>query len=416
MFYSKLIFYFYCFLTILAVICPIKISFLQFLPGILLMWLYYFAFIMGSVKRGKVNLQGFVPLEYFGGYNKVVIIITILHLFFYPLYINFYTGSSVIEIIGSLKDGVSTYALYQRNFEDAGLNAFSLVKLPFIFGNGILRFFFLIAIFRTIAYGKIIMIHEYICIFLMVSMIIFVGISRGTSFELFDITTVFLFSFAVRRILRGYKTMFSNGIVLKIVLFIIVVSGYFAYNITIRMGDNFSFFDSNDFDKASIVYQISKPMSLVLYMLYSYFLFGLHYTSVLISELFLGSVEGFFVALIPDGITILDGDIDFSVYVNRFIDIGVMWRPDSAFIIQNFGILLVFLMIYLLGFFSKYLSGLICNNLSSLVVLYFIFYFFLSLPVGSFIIVSSANQIAIVLGLLTLKRNSFFKLLKNKNK
>ena len=147
MFYSKLIFYFYLILTVLAIVCPIKISFYDFLPGILLMWVFYFVFTSGSRFKGEIILKDFKPYENFDKFNIPVIIIAILHLLFYPLYINFYTGSSVLNIVSSLKDGISTYALYQSNFENSNLGQLSLSKLPFILGHGILRFFFLISIF-----------------------------------------------------------------------------------------------------------------------------------------------------------------------------------------------------------------------------------------------------------------------------
>lgn len=409
MFYSRLILYFYAFLTLLALICPVKISFLQFLPGLILMWSFYLVFSLGSKLKVKKFSGKFNLTEKTDGLNKIAIAIAFLHLLFYPIYIKFYTGSSVTNIISALSNGLSTYAMYQENFKNSNISQLSLSKLPLIFGHGILKFFFILTVFRVMVFHKKILKHEMLCMFIMVLVTIFVGLSRGTSFELFEIAIVFLFAYACRRIFAGYSRIFSIKALLKISLFFIVVSSYFAYNINVRMGDGFSFFDSNDFDKTALVYQFSKPLSLVLYSFYGYFLFGLYFNSTVLTKLWMASMTGFLSFLIPGGFSFFNIDVDLRTYINRFIDVGAMWEPDSSVYIIKFGILITLIIVFLLGFSAKYLYYRTFNNLSALILLYYVFYFFISMPVGNFISTSSASQISIMVALITFKQNYFAK-------
>lgn len=409
MFYSKLIFYFYLFLTVLALICPVKTSFVDFLPGIILMWIFYFIFKLGTSLKIPKKFNKFCVIENEGKINKSAIIIALSHLLFYPIYIKFYTGSSVSDIINALNSGLSTYAMYQENFKSANLSQMSLTKLPLIIGHGVLKFFFILTVFKVVVFNKKVLKHEICCMIIMVIVILFVGISRGTSFELFEIVIVFLFAYAARRILQGYSKMFPIKVVLRISIFFIIVSSYFAYNINVRMGENFNFFDADGFDKSAIVYQISKPLALILYSLHDYFLFGLYFNSTILTKLWLTSIDGFFSFLIPNGFFIFGIDEDLRSYANKFIDVSSNWEPDSSVYIISFGVIITLIMVFLLGFFAKYLSSLVFNNLSALILLYYIFYFFISLPVGNFISVSSASQISILIGLLTVKRNVFSK-------
>jgi len=417
MFYTKLIFYFYLFLTILSIISPVKFDFIAFLPGILLMWIYYTVFKRSSktvYKSTNINV-----INVSKKYNFSLIIITLFFLLFYPIYIEFYTGSNPKTVISALNDGVSTYDLYQKNFADSNLSSFSIKKLPYILGNGILRFLLIVSFFKIIIFRKKVFRHEYLCFSLMFLIIFFVGLGRGTSFELFEIGTIIIFALTAKRSYLGHKTLFSKSTLIKLFVFIILSASFFSYNIMSRYGDAIDFFDFENFDKSSVVYSISKPISLVLFNFYGYFLFGLHYTSVVINELYLGSLNGFMSMFVPNGVSHLgiqesEGILTpYQVIVSRFIKIDAMWQPDAGRSIQHLGIVITFLIIFMFGQYSKMFYKKGKRNLSTLVLLYFIFYFFISLPLGSFISVSSANQLCIFIALICYKFNLFSKTLKS---
>lgn len=409
MFYSRLILYFYASLTLLALICPVNISFLEFLPGIILMWAFYFTFNLGTKLKVKKNLDKIQIIEEGVKFNKGAILFAILHLLFYPVYIKFYTGSSVSNIISALNSGLSTYAMYQENFKNANLTQLTFSKLPLIFGHGILRFFFIFTVFRIVVFKKKILKHEFLCMFIMILVSLFVGISRGTSFELFEIVLLFLFAYASRRTLLGYSRMFSTQTIITILLAFIIVSGFFAYNINVRMGEEFSFFDADNFDRNSIIYQISKPLSLVLFSLNDYFLFGLYFNSTAFMKLWFASTDGFLSFLMPGGFDFFKFDVNLRTYVNRFIEVKSNWEPDSSVYILKYGVIITFLMVFCIGYFSKYLYSRVFNNISALILLYYVFYFFISMPVGNFISVSSASQISILIAFLTFRKNYFTK-------
>ena len=169
------------------------------------------------------------------------------------------------------------------------------------------------------------------------------------------------------------------------------------------MGDAFDYLELSDFDKNALIYSISKPLAVILYSLYGYFLFGLYYNSVAIVNLWFTSYLGFFSIFIPSGIAVSGIESDYRSYVSRFIDLGAMWNPDSSVYIESFGIIITILMIYLIGRFSKKIDGSINNDVASLILLFFVFYIFVSMPMGNFISSSSANKIVIVLALICFK-------------
>ena len=333
------------------------------------------------------------------------LIVSILYLIFYPFYIKYYTGSSAYESILSLSKGISNYGLYQQNFQDSNLGAFSFSKLPFILGHGVLRFIFIVLVFRAISFKENTTLIEKISISFMSITIVIVGISRGTSFELFELFLIFLFAFTSKKYLRDNKERLQIKTLFKIVVIAAVLIYYFFYNINIRMGDSFDYLDLPDFDKGAYIYIISKPIALVLYSLYGYFLFGLYFNSTAILNLWITSFSGFISVLIPNGIKKIGIDNNYREFVGKIIDLGAMWNPDSSVYIDSYGIIFTLIFIFLIGKFSNIIFRKISSNLAALCLLFFIFYIFVSMPIGNFISSSSANIISIILALICYKFN-----------
>ena len=242
--------------------------------------------------------------------------------------------------------------------------------------------------------------------------IVIVGISRGTSFELFELFIIFLFAYISRRYLIDkneriqIKTLFNVFILGTVLIF------YFFYNISIRMGDLFDFSSSSNFDKGAFIYSVSRPIALALYSLHDYFLFGLYFNSTLILNLWLASFSGFISVLIPNGIKVFGIDDNYRDFVGKIIDLGAKWNPDSSIYIDLNGIIFTLIFIFFIGRFSRTIFRKISSNLAALCLLFFVFYIFVSLPIGNFISNSSANIISIILSLICYKLN----LLKFKSK
>jgi hypothetical protein len=171
------------------------------------------------------------------------------------------------------------------------------------------------------------------------------------------------------------------------------------------MGDSFDYLDLPDFDKGAYIYIISKPIALVLYSLYGYFLFGLYFNSTAILNLWITSFSGFISVLIPNGIKKIGIDNNYREFVGKIIDLGAMWNPDSSVYIDSYGIIFTLIFIFLIGKFSNIIFRKISSNLAALCLLFFIFYIFVSMPIGNFISSSSANIISIILALICYKFN-----------
>lgn len=402
MIHVKLIKYFYFCLTILVFICPVKLTFLDFLPGLILMWFIFLMFYLG-VKSNLTKLTPRFEEYHIKNDNKFLFFVCISYLIFYPIYIKFYTGSNVVSALRGLLNGVSNYASYQENFADSNLSVFSINKIPFIIGHGFLRFLFIITVFRAIVYKPKVFLTEKLSITLMTFVIIIVGLSRGTSFELFELFVIFIFAYATKRMLSNKTTIFPVKTLAKLMLVVILLSSYFVYNINIRMGDAFDHVELNNFDKESIVYYISKPLAIILFSLYGYFLFGLYYNSVVITKIWFSSIPGFFSIFIPSGINWFSIDTDYREYLGKYVELGAMWNPDSSIFIDNYGIIFTFIFIFFISRFSSKIYKLIVNDLSALILLFYIFYIFISMPIGNFISSSSANQIVILISLISYK-------------
>lgn len=401
MYYVKFVKYVYIAITILAIICPIKISFMNFLPGLLMMWLL-FLILKKTVVRSNINLQSEVKLSV--DKNCLFpIIITITYIVFYPLYVRFYTGLNIFTSIGNVLSGVSNYYLYQQYFNESNLGSFSIMKLPYIITHGLLRFSYIAITLRSLSYSDRSSLIEKICLSIMTIIIIFVGFARGTSFELFEIFLIFLFAVVTKNAINGSLYLLSKKILFKTLTFGLLFLSYFTYNITVRMGNSFDFLSNSDFDTNSCLYQISKPVAVLVYSLYDYFLFGLNYSSIIICNLWFGSIDGFLSVIIPNGISSFDIDISYRSIVSKFIDTGANWNPDMMVLSQSYGIVFLFLFVFVVGLLSTSVRKRQRDNVVSSILLFYVSYIMISLPIGNFITSSSSNLISIFCALLVFK-------------
>lgn len=404
----KLIKYFYIFLTILVILSPVKSGLSSHLLGVLFMWGLYFIFTIG-VKNHTVTLSKTIDSA-----KILPLLVSISYFVFYPSYVRFYTGQNITLAILSFISGASNYYQYQEYFIEAGLNSFSLEKLPFILGHGILRFLFIAIVIRTLVYQNKVVLIEKVSLFLMTVMIVLVGFSRGTSFELFELSVLYIYAVIMRRSVRGYKKIIPFSLLMKLGVIVLLLSVYFVYNIQVRMGEeNFDILNDPNFDKDSFIFLISPPLALILYSLYGYFVFGIYFTSTTITKLWFGSIDGFLSMFIPRGMQLFQIDTDYRSFIGNFIDLGAKWNADTVVFVERYGIVLFLLFMYFIGFGFTQISRKIESNIGSTILLFYISYAMISLPVGNFISSSSANIVAILLGFLFYKYRSVNKFLFN---
>jgi hypothetical protein len=400
MYYVKLIKYFYLFLTILAVLSPVKAGLSAHVLGLVMMWLLYALFALGTKGVGKKEVNSKKKIHSFKIFPAIV---AISYLIFYPIYVRFYTGQDIISAIINVMAGISNYSSYQEYFIESGLNSFSLAKLPFILGHGLLRFLFVVIVIRTIAYQSRIVFIEMMSLLIMTVMIIFVGFARGTSFELFELLVIYIYAILTRRALGGYKKLISLNLFLKFGFVGLLLVGYFTYNIQVRMGDSYTGIHGANFNENSIPFILVPPLALIAYSLYDYFVFGIYFTSTTITKLWFGSMEGFLSMFIPRGMELFQIDTGYRDFIGRFIDLGAKWNADTVVLVEKYGIVFLILLIYFIGYNSSKLFSKIETSIAGAVVLFYVCYVMISLPVGNFISSSSANVFAIMLGILFYK-------------
>jgi hypothetical protein len=408
MLYIKLVRNFYLALTILAFLLPIEFNFLDFFPGIILMWLLYYIYFFFQSKPQKV-----VSNKSFEIYDSNIIFtltITLLYFLFYPIYTKFYTGTSLFTSIFSFGTGISNYANYQQYFLDNELNTFSIAKLPYILGHSLLKLSFIFIVFRYFIYQNKKSRIELFCIFLISLIYILVGVTRGTSFEMFEIFNLFLFVYVIHRQKNGKRNIMTVKSFLYLITIFILSVSYFVFNIKQRFGGEFDFTSLSGYNKNSFISLYLPSLSILLFSLYGYFIFGIHYTSILCKNLWFDSLSGFLSMFIPDGISKYNFSDSTRDFVDKFINVGAQWTPETVSVIEHFGLLILVLIIVLLGFLTKFIISKIHYSISSVVILFYIYLYLISLPIGNFLTVSSSNKICLILATSILVYNNIFKI------
>jgi len=389
----------YICLSLLVFICPINIPIINFIPGMLFMWVIYVFFYLG-VKSITVKNKPYGSVVFAVKKQTFLYILTFCFVLFYPFYIHFYTGLSVTQSLYNVLHGGGNYHLYQNYFKESGLSKFTILKLPYIVFNGLLKFFYICSVIKILVYSKKPSTKEKFCLTLMTLILLFVGISRGTSFELFEIVVLLTYTFFVRRNYFLKKLLTVQDLV--ILIFIALAGGlYFALNIAMR--NNQSFVEmGNNIDVESLIYKISPTIAVILYSLYGYFLFGIHLSSVILVNVWGRSLIYFFSILIPHGLLLL-GLKNVRVACKPFIDMGARWMPDMMLFLDSFGLFFFFGFVFYIGRISSKLSNKSSLNFFRNIVYYYCFYIMFSLPIGNFITTSSANLISLVLSILFFK-------------
>jgi hypothetical protein len=395
MLYIRLIKNFYIGLTLLAILMPMEYGFLDYMPGIALMWLIYGIYNFTSGLDKNKNKNKFI--HHNDTSKKWILLTTISYLIFYPIYTKFYTGSSIYTSIFAFKNGISNYANYQAYFLENELNSFSISKLPYILGHSILKLLFIYQIFRYFIYQSKKSIVESLGISIMTIIYILVGITRGTSFELFEIFNLYLFVYIINRQKNNHTEIISLKSLFYISVLIFFGVTYFVFNIKQRYGGDLDFTMLSGYNKNSIVSIMTPSISILLFSLYGYFTFGLHYTSILVYNLWSSSIGGLLSMFVPDGISKFGFSESSREFVNNYIEVGAKWTPETVSVIEHYGILSLLIIISFIGFYTKYLIKKIYYDTSSLMTLFFIYLYMISLPIGNFLTVSSSNKICLVL-------------------
>lgn len=425
MFYIKFLKYFYVFLSLLVVLTPVNYKLEQFIPALLFLWTLYFLFSFPYNRHKnntfKIAIKSKGHIDVINN-RQLLILSTVYAIIFIPLYVRFYTGSSILISLerflsGNALGAESTYYLYQLHFKESGLDEFSIQKLPFILGNGLLNFVFWIWTIKIIGYTKKISFLEIICLFIFSILYLLKGFSRGTSFENFQVLFIIVFSFLFR-FSYIYNSSWIKGKT-KIVLYSLIALSAFSFIFakSLRYSEELLIYNKNVtstllYSNNHFVAQHFPFLSNLLMDFAGYFLFGLYVISNAFESVLLnGTFKGFIATLLPFGLQITNYGESYREFLcGNVIDCGVAWIPDSLIILQSLGLIVFVTFIHFVGKIA-YLSFIRSMNgeLWFAILLYVIVYFMFSLPVGNFLTVSSAIILSILFLLIC-----YFKPLRSK--
>lgn len=128
----------------------------------------------------------------------------------------------------------SNYAQYQSYFAENNLAQFSMLKAPYILGYGILKYIFIFFCMYFIAYTKKARKKEYFLLFLIFFLYFLQGVSRGTSFENFELIIVTLFSLTLRYKLIYNRSFFNKRNLLYVSVLGVLGITYFVVSKSMR--------------------------------------------------------------------------------------------------------------------------------------------------------------------------------------
>lgn len=410
-FYLQFIKYFYLFLTALVIIAPLKYGVLKFTPALVLMWLSYYVFKKGiNSRRCEVVVANYKVTED-RTKNKMLFFFVLFMVIFIPAYINFYTGGNPLVLLmnfGQMTGADSNYAAYQLYAEEQGITTFSIAKLPYIVLNGIATFFFVYFCLYIISFKTNRTFWQFVLLFILFFLYFLKGISRGTSFENFELLIVLLFCIAAGRKLKNNKNFFSRKQIIAVGILAFVGVIYFTFSMAMRSDQDVSMKGPTSsllYDPSSWVMSIAPGLGRMALGLSGYFVFPLYFTSEAFWHIWTTSFEGLTASVVPFTADVFFQDTrSYGITLEKLygVDRGMCWVPDNITLIYIVGIPLFLYLVYLIGRYSMtcYKKGVIEGDLSGMMLLYFISYEMISLPVGNFIMTASNNQIAVLLTII----------------
>ena len=398
----KKVYVLYSILIILSMSCT-SLNLMDVLPGLLIMWICFFMYFLGYISRKKYNIvifnNSFDNNWLIKGNKNKLFFIGLLSIISSILVVRFYTGQTPISVFRNLANGASLYSVYQNYFRENQIGVFSLTKIPFIGMQIFLKF---ILVYSYVSYGlfksKIYLYEKFYLILITIS-IIFIGIARGTSFEFFELFILFL----LITFFKFEKKKMTSKILKKYILIILlggIMVFVFYYGITLREV-KFDFKISNDiyYNPDGLLPRISNFLSIIIITLFGYFGFGFFYMSRYVRDIWFASIENFIAGFIPLGIRAFSSQ-SIRDQMRFLIDMGARWHPDIAGIIDLGGFIGLLMFSFSIGMFSRFLknqSEAGKENILVYITYYFILLQMISLPIGNFIIASSANKFIVTI-------------------
>ncbi|HFX3824561.1 TPA: O-antigen polymerase [Enterococcus faecium] len=400
---TKIVGFFYILYTIFIflIISITSLGFWNLFPSILLMWLIFTFFVLGSTFKEKEHKEkrSLKVVSWLTDQpNYVFIILIVISILFSFLVVRFYTGQTFQTVLNNIKNGISNYAQYQKYFSENQISEFSISKLPFIFMMAFVKFNLFYGSFSLILTCNKIKKLNFIKILYLVTgtcSYLYIGIARGTNFEMFEFVVLIItliLSKSKNQKINLKRIVFLSLIILMSVLIFIEVIGQ-------RGGSEvITYYISRDvfYDANSIIARNFPRITMLLLSVYDYFGFGFYYGAVFLNDVFFSSLKSSLIYTFPLFPKIFN-QLSSSEQMKNLVDMGARWNPDQYVFITNFGIICLFLFTFILGVImcrqkNKFNEIILANDV---MINFFIILQMLSFPIGNFIMLSSSSKIII---------------------
>jgi len=390
---------FYSFLTVFVLIAVnvTTMSILDVLPALFLMWLFFAAFYFGFYSKKKMNYEPAKPSNSRFLFERKKVFVGVIVIIFSLSIIRFYTGQTFVSVIKNLVNGNSPYLLYQQYFVVHNLGALTLEKIPFSLMLFAIKLVLIYSFAALLLVKNKTTMGEKLFLVVVSAAYLFFGLARGTNFEFFEFCILIAFIILTRATKGGKR---SISLRTTIIVGVVAIIGIVVFSIIISYRGNFGYYITSDigYDSDTIISKLLPTFSLLLSGLTMYFGFGFYYISTYFYNVWLHNIFYTMAGFLPMGYKLFGID-SITNEVNRYTDPGTNWHPDTLLFIQYFGVFGLLILCFIAGRFLKKLD----NNCTSrkdyltYMINYVIMLQMISLPIGNFVIVSSANKLLVFL-------------------
>jgi hypothetical protein len=418
-FYLYFIRLYYIFLTALAILAPLDYDIIHFMPALLMMWIGYFVFKKGA---DSIKISGELTDNYGPGPSIDPLIdscfnyFVIFCLIFLPLSSKFYTGTYSWNTLSTFTSSVgqeSNYYVYQSYFDDNNLRELTLQKLLYIILNGFCKALFWYFCIYYYSFNQNINKKRILGLAILYFLFFLQGVARGTSFENFELLVISVFSVLVSRKMKFHSDKYSRSQLLILGMLIFIGAFYFIYSASLRYEVDRGLTGPTStlrYDPDSWIMHVAPGIGEMTLRLSGYFTFGLYHFSEIFWKIYSSNFDWFCTAIVPfSAQSVFNNKIFNDILRSLGVDPGACWQSDTTSFCYDLGIPLYLVCLYFLGKYAQrqYIYGIYYKNIGHVLLLFVITYEFLALPVGNFMIASSANKISLVIFIYLTVFNKF---------
>lgn len=396
--FLKLIKYVYLLLTlyVLVLVSVTSLSVYNIFGSIVFLWSIYLLFSLGyRINKSKV-IKSKKEIKYeswiINRGGKTPIMIGLFSIFASMIAAYFYTGQTPLSLLNLIINDTSIYYEYQSYAKDQMIHVFTLKKIPFILCMFFVKFILFYGYISYIIIKEKITFAEKISLLLITIAHIYFGFARGTNFEFFELLLLIVFVL----FMKVYKKHFYLLKRIPIILGLSAIMIYAFYSRIIDRGVDFNVNSSFEFhvDANGFMNTYFPEITQFSMILYNYFGFGFVYISNFLNNIWFSSLNNFFYALIPKGFELNGASIQDRTW--NFINMRARWHPDSMVFINDYGVIILAIIIIILGILSRALSEAKTTNTMSFLAQFLIFLQLVSLPIGNFVFISSATLLILM--------------------